>query len=61
MQSSDNCVEDIMPSPIEVFDINKPHTWPTTINMKNVYDRIIMQQLLTYAHQYAVASENAFD
>jgi hypothetical protein len=50
-----------MSSPVEVFDIHKPNTWPTKLNLKNVYDRIVMQQLLSYAHQYAVASENAFD
>lgn len=61
MQSSDNCVEDIMTSPVEVFDIQKPNSWPTKLNLKNVYDRIILQQLLTYSHQYAAASEGAFD
>jgi len=61
MMSSDNEVDAIMSSPVEVFDIKKPKTWPMKLNLKNVYDRIVLQQLLNFSWHYAAASESQFD
>lgn len=60
MADSDSEVTGACKTKLDIFDVNKPEG-KRILNLRNTYDRIILQQLLNVSLECATASAGAFD